>query len=113
MSGPTHRTFSPPREFAEVNLYASLDSPTGPWTSLGHWSLGPDESTFTLPKPAWARYVRVAAPVRGKDAQLALPDVLRVIERPTGPDYRSAIGEWGHYSRVGVYEWLNALPPAG
>ena len=95
-----------------MDLYASLDSPTGPWTPLGHWKLGPGESTFTLPAPAWARYVRVAAPARGKDAQLALPDVLRVIERPTGPDYRSVIGEWGHYSRAGVYEWLNPLPPA-
>ena len=102
----------PAERFAEVDLYASLDSPTGPWTSLGHWKLGPGESTFTLPAPAWARYVRVAAPARGKDAQLALPDVLRVIERPTGPDYRSVIGEWGHYSRAGVYEWLNPLPPA-
>ena len=88
----------PAERFAEVDVYASLDSPAGPWTPLGRWKLGPGESTFTLPAPAWARYVRVAAPGRGQEARLAVPDVLRVIERATGPDYRPVIGEWGHYS---------------
>ncbi len=101
---------TPAERFTDMDVSASLDSPAGPWTPLGHWKLSQGSSTLTLPAATWVRYLRITSAAPAKDAQLALPDVVRVFERPIGPDYRSAIGEWGHYSREGVYEWLN--PPA-
>ena len=101
---------TPAERFTDVDLSASMDSPAGPWTPVGHWKLNPGQSNLTLPAPIWARYLRITSAVPAKNVQLALPDVLRVFERPIGPDYRSAIGEWGHYSREAVYEWLH--PPA-
>ncbi len=102
----------PAERFTGVDVSASLDSPAGPWTPLGHWKLSQGQSTLTLPVPTWVRYLRMISAVAAKNASLAMPDVLRMIERPIDPDYRSAIGEWGHYSRDGVYEWLNPPPAA-
>ncbi len=103
----------PAHRLTEVALSASLDSPVGPWTSLGHWELVEGSSTFNLPAPAWARYLRLTSTAQDEAIQVALPDLLQVFERSTGAEYRSILGEWGHYRSEGAYEWLTPPPSAG
>ncbi len=95
-----------------VAVSVSLDSPVGPWQPVGDWALGSGTSTFELAQPIWARFVRLEATGNngGDRFRPSSPDAIRIFERPLADEYRSLIGEWGHYNRDGAYEWLTPLP---
>jgi len=95
----------------KISVAVSLDSPVGPWRPIGEWNLadGSAPSVFTLEEPTWARFVKfsVAGPDQLKTQ--ALPEVLRIWERPTGDEYRSILAEWGFASQAAIYEELHPL----
>lgn len=92
---------------AEVTVSASLDGPLGPWTELGTWPVAATgTSAFDLDGPTWVRYLRFDA--GGHDAtdrSFFLPAQVRVLERPAGDGYRSALGAWGYDTREASFEF--------
>ena len=105
----------PKSRFDRVDVAASLAGPFGPWRELGTWQLerGADGTVapMVLPEPVWARYLRFSAIGGDKSGYTwDMPATLRVIERASGPEYRTVLGEWGADSPDGPYEWLQ--PPA-
>ncbi|MEJ7761933.1 MAG: VWA domain-containing protein, partial [Thermomicrobiales bacterium] len=108
----------PAVRFDEVTVEVSAESPTGPWTPAGTWRLdrsGPDAPRLDLSRPIWARFVRftgIAGDGGVPDATTVvweLPGPIGVIERAQDDDYRSILGEWGHYRTEAIYERL--VPP--
>lgn len=107
----------PQTMFASVTVEVSQTGGAGPWAPLADWQLqrgATGLATLQFDAPVWARYLRfTSAPVEGADGKLGryyyAPDVVRVIERATNDEYRSALAEWGASSRAAVYEYLN--PP--
>lgn len=99
--------------FTDVQLSVSLNSPAGPWEPVAEWSVDPTPgatSVLHLPEPVWARYVRFTATNLVPRAHYDWPRTLRIIERAPDSEYRSALGEWGHYSRFGPYEFMHGIP---
>jgi von Willebrand factor type A domain len=101
----------PGQRIGSVSLAASLDSPAGPWTPIGEFDLpqaaGPAE--FTFKQPVWARFVKFSTPAAETRGLRAVPDTVRLWERPTGGDYRSILGEWGYGSQEAIFEALGDL----
>jgi outer membrane protein OmpA-like peptidoglycan-associated protein len=100
------------RVLSRVDVSVSTESPTGPWTPVGTWTLDSrrgSNSSFALPKPVWARFVRISTsePDREND-WWRLPQTIRVFERKQDASYRSILGEWGHYAKPAIYESLVA-----
>ncbi|GMQ88024.1 MAG: hypothetical protein BMS9Abin08_1242 [Gammaproteobacteria bacterium] len=99
------------RKVEKVTVAVSEDSPVGPWQPVGDWDLSStgSPSVFTLDTPVWARFVKftVAAPEQMKTH--ALPEVLRIRERPGKGKYRSILTEWGFSSQAAIYEALHPL----
>jgi hypothetical protein len=95
-----------------VEVFAGLETPFGPWQSIGRIELAgrSGEHTLSLPTPAWARYVKfeIAAPSAPYFNHF-LPAQVRILERLPGDDYRTILGEWGWGSRDAAYEWLKPL----
>jgi hypothetical protein len=92
---------------SEVQVAVSVESPVGPWTALGTWTLDPSAgstSIWKLQDKVWARYVRFSTSEPGEAGFWHLPETLRIFERPADDKYRSILGEWGHYSRSGIFE---------
>jgi hypothetical protein len=92
----------------QVEVSVSLDSPLGPWRSLGEWTL-PDQPdgqvSLALDNPQWARFVRFRRAGQSNDSNAwLLPETLRILEQPVDETYRSAVGEWGLYSQSAIYE---------
>ena len=111
--------------FDAVHVEISLDSPAGPWTDAGTWTLdrANGDPTFAFAQPTWARFVRfsgVAAPAPGAASPAAtptdtkvtweLPDTVHIYERMPDDTYGSILGEWGASSSSAIYEQL--VPPA-
>lgn len=89
----------------EVRIFASRDSPLGPWEPLAAWKLaGGKEKRLVLERPAWARFVRFATAPTDKAVTLVAPSVVRIFERPVGAGYLSILGEWGFDGHRAVYE---------
>ncbi|MEP7239583.1 MAG: VWA domain-containing protein [Devosia sp.] len=111
---------SPPAEgatqFPAVEVLASTETPVGPWTSLGVWTLDRDADGMArkaFEAPVWGRFLRFALPEPlGKDTKLQFPTSIHVWERATDGSYRSILGEWGQYSPDGEYERMLPPPPA-
>jgi hypothetical protein len=101
----------PEDRMKSVMVWTSLDSPLGPWTPLGRWTLSEDEAPkrWQLSEPVWARYVRFASEFQDSRTDVAPPETLRIFESPSGPNYRSIIGEWGMDHRTAQYESLQPL----
>jgi Mg-chelatase subunit ChlD len=105
----------PAARFESVEVEASVESPLGPWRSLGTWSLerGADGTVapFDLSEPAWGRFIRLRA-VGSMDtaAGWELPGKVTILERATDDTYRSILGQWGQASPLGIHEVL--VPPA-
>jgi hypothetical protein len=99
----------PDERLSELSVWISEESPVGPWVSAGSWSLTTGTSHFSFPAPAWARYVRLVTPASVQEIPLSAPDAIRIWEQQTDESYRSTIGEWGHYQRSGVYEWVHPV----
>ena len=95
----------------KVTVSVSIDSPIGPWQTVGEWSLpaGEPASVFDLEAPAWARFVRFSVAGSAGAKWYALPDALRIWERPTENEYRSILTEWGFASQSAIYEELHPL----
>lgn len=93
--------------FPEVLVEASLTGGAGPWRELGTWRLERSDGVATLvfEEPVWARNLRFTAEKIDGERYAWPPGVLRVLEAPAGGDFRSALGEWGHYRREAAYEW--------
>jgi outer membrane protein OmpA-like peptidoglycan-associated protein len=95
-------------QFSTIRVETSIEGPFGPWKELGIWTLQRDDkgiASWSLPEPAWARFVRFSATAKsGKAGVWAYPKALRVSERPAGGDYLSILGEWGQYNRDAVFE---------
>ncbi|HEU0164374.1 MAG TPA: hypothetical protein VFQ54_04965, partial [Thermomicrobiales bacterium] len=108
--------------FDSVQVDVSTESPTGPWTSVGTWTLNRSNGspTYAFDTPTWARFVQFtgvtppdqATPAASSPTTLAweLPDDIAIDERGQDATYRSILGEWGAYSQDAVYERL--VPPA-
>lgn len=105
----------PELRMERVLVEASTGSPVGPWEPLGEWDLERDASgtaTLELDAPAWARFIRFSGSVpEGDDgtATIALPDLIRVVEREADGDYRSVLGEWGGDRRDATLELLEPV----
>ena len=100
------------RIMSKVQVSISTESPLGPWTPLGTWTLDTavsSTSTMRLPEPVWARYVRFINTEPTDRSRWYLPETIRILERPANATYRSILGEWGHYGRPSIYEML--MPP--
>ena len=105
----------PARQLNAVQVAVSRESPIGPWEPLGTWSLerGSDGvAPFRLDSLVWARFVRFSTSEPDRLADWDLPGTLGIIERATDAEYRSVVGEWGHYSREAIYEltWPEPAP---
>lgn len=101
----------PAARFTTVEVEAALDTPLGPWHSLGTWHLeratDGTVSPFELPEPAWARFIRLSTP--GSPDTFGYweqPASIGVLERPTDDVYRSIVGQWGQSSPRGIRELL-------
>jgi von Willebrand factor type A domain len=94
-----------------VEVSVSLDSPLGPWHSVGDWKLPADggSTSFELDSPIWARFVRISAAGIDEFKWRAWPDTLQIWELPTDDEYRSILTEWGHASQSAIYEALHPL----
>jgi hypothetical protein len=95
------------QSFDRVQVAVSTDGPLGPWQPVGTWDLSDDATSariWELEQSVWARFVRFSNFDADKVGNWALPETLRVRERPSGPDYRSILTEWGEYSREAFYE---------
>lgn len=101
------------KSFSDIQLSVSLNSPAGPWEPVAEWSVDPTPgatSVLHLPEPVWARYVRFTATNLVPREYYDWPRTVRIIERAPDSEYRSALGEWGHYSRFGPYEFMHGIP---
>jgi len=97
---------APANIFPGIRVDVAMESPFGPWRTLGTWDLkGVGETTeFTLDRPEWARFVRFTGPAPDKLSWRAPADTIRIWERPTDREYRSILGEWGYASSASYYE---------
>jgi hypothetical protein len=97
--------------FKKVQVAVSLESPHGPWRSLGEWDLtGADASAvITLAQPEWARFVKVTTAASDTRRRRSVPERIRIWERPTDAEYRSILTEWGYASKAAIYESLQEL----
>lgn len=101
------------RNFANVAVATSTESPVGPWAPLGEIKLsdGRVEGSLALSAPAWARFVKFTA-TRNEGGQTPYaPDVIRIWERPTDDEYRSVLTEWGDLTSRAYYELQAGLQP--
>jgi hypothetical protein len=103
----------PAARFTSVDVAVSLDSPLGPWTDIGTWTLDRTAAVAPFTPPGgsvWARFVRFTGVGPAKAVTYwEEPATLGILESPTGADYQSAFAEWGQVDRAGIYEKLN--PP--
>ncbi len=100
--------------FDHIEVLASLESPSGPWVSLGEVDLvdGEVRAEVVLPQPEWARFIRVSARYKpGLKVGLA-PERIRVWERPVDDEYRSVLSEWGDVEYRAFYEHQAGVPAA-
>ena len=112
-----HSGYQRAQHLPQVDVAVSMESPAGPWVPLTTWNLGTVDRTadggaiaLDLETPTWARFVRFEATGLEPEGYYNLPETLRVMEHQAD-DHRSALGEWGVYSRRAVYEWRHPDTP--
>ena len=95
-------------EFSQVDIATSEASPLGPWRSVGTLEVnkGKEISSISFDNPVWARFVRFSSTDPDKAGSWQLPATLQILERPAGAGYRSMLGEWGHYEKNSIFEYL-------
>lgn len=101
----------------EVQIEVAEETPLGPWQKVGSWTFPesiekPWEIRFE--EPVDARYVRFIYPLEWPEERAKtgwryplLPQKLHIWESMKDESARSILGEWGHYSRSGPFEWQN------
>ncbi len=96
-----------------VRVFTSLESPTGPWTEQGNWSLERDDggySRFRLDEPAWARYLRLEIhepePLEdgGRAQPWRLPAQIGAYEADSPASGESILAHWQRDGREGPFE---------
>jgi predicted thioesterase len=98
--------------FVRVEVSVSMSGPLGPWEPLLSWLPdGAAENPVEFDSPVWARFVRFEAFATGAGTY-ALPETLRIIERPTEEAYHSVLGEWGFDSPRAIFEFLEEAEEA-
>jgi Mg-chelatase subunit ChlD len=106
---------NPATRLEAVEVWASTQTPLGPWAQLGTWSLAQavdgSVAAFTPPEGTWARYLRLTGTAPDGAREAELPAMLRVLEAATDATYRSIVAEWGEGSSRGPLEW-SVPPPA-
>jgi len=102
-----------PNELSRVDVAVSMDSPIGPWRSIGALSIDKtkEASSLHFDDPVWARFMKFSSTDPDRAARWQLPERLHILERPAGREYRSMLGEWGHYARNSVFEFLQEGQP--
>jgi len=97
-----------PNELSRVDVAVSQDSPIGPWRSIGALSIDRtnEVSSLRFDDPVWARFVKFSSTDPDRAARWQLPARLQILERTAGTGYRSMLGEWWHYTRNSVFEFL-------
>ena len=96
------------RVMTRFNVSVSLDSPTGPWTSIGEvvsTSEQGGEISLKPDQPLWARYVRVSNSEVEESSNWYTMKNLKIFEEPVGENTYSILAEWGHYTKMGPYEY--------
>lgn len=100
---------------ATIEIEVAQDSPLGPWRQVGVWDFPetlaePWEIRFD--EPVHGRFVRFIQPLKWEEdpgkasvQRLLLPRTLSLWESREEKSPRSILGEWGHYSRKGPFEW--------
>ena len=100
-----------------VDVFGSLESPLGPWRSLGEWQLerATDGSVapLLLESPTWVRFLRFSGSAGPKQERVELPDRIRVLEAAQVEAYRSILGQWGMGKRAGPLEWGTPVAELG
>lgn len=100
----------------DLTLFASVDSPIGPWTEVARWAPPQDAlpdapARLNLPEPVWARYLRFDMTATEAAEYLRLPERLRVWEAPGTAAIPSILGEWGEFSQAAAFESLTNIDP--
>lgn len=97
----------------QVRVYTSTESPVGPWSLQGDWSLELGEAggatvAFSFDDDVWARYVKLQfdEPERspGHDAYWRFPESIHVYERAVLGDRDSILGVWSMDGQEGPFE---------
>jgi hypothetical protein len=104
---------NPANQWRTVEVYASLETPLGPWQPIGQIPLAGQpmgEHALDLSAPTWARYVRFVMPAPAEPyTNHYLPAVIRIFERASGEEYQTILGEWGWENKSASFERVN--PP--
>ncbi|RKZ35026.1 MAG: hypothetical protein DRQ37_07100, partial [Gammaproteobacteria bacterium] len=103
-----------PHELSRVDVAVSQDSPIGPWRPIGALSIDrtKEVSSLSFDDPVWARFVKFSSTDPDRAARWQLPARLQILERTAGTGYRSMLGEWGHYARDSIFEFLRQAQSA-
>jgi hypothetical protein len=105
----------PATRLTEVEVQVSMGSPSGPWQSVGQWTLRRAENgnvrKFRPDEPIWARYVRLIGNPPEASSTLEYPAQIAIYEAPIGEDYLSVIGTWGSTNPAGYFELQNPPEP--
>jgi hypothetical protein len=103
----------PENQVSRFEVSVSMRSPTGPWQSIGDWTVAPggdgSVSPFVFEVATWARFVRLSGPLPQGVLDIQFPGQILIHEAPTDDEYRSIIGAWGNPNSASIYELLN--PP--
>lgn len=83
-----------------VRLFASTDSPMGPWTEVAAGELDAGNGEFVPDQPFWARYLRLAFEMPEGTSRMYWPDHIAVYEA----EGQSVLAEWGDLSSSGPFE---------
>lgn len=93
-----------------VSVAGSMEGPNGPWQPIADWQLKRNAegmAELVLEKPTWVRFVRFALPGSDKQTSWKFAETLRIFEQGESGNYRSMLGEWGHYQSAAIFEALN------
>ncbi|KAA9134038.1 VWA domain-containing protein [Marinihelvus fidelis] len=98
--------------FDHLTVMGSLESPSGPWVRLGEVDIvdGENHAEVVLPRPEWARFIRVAARFKPDRKSALAPEQIKVWERPIDVEYRSVLSEWGDINYRAYYEHQAGVP---
>lgn len=96
----------PAARYSKVRVSASMESPLGPWQSIGTLDLaeGKANTELMLENPVWARFIKFSAPGQDSFQKWATPELISIWEHPTDSSYQSILTEWGYASKQAFFE---------
>ncbi|MCK8516366.1 VWA domain-containing protein [Methylonatrum kenyense] len=102
-----------------VRVFSSLESPVGPWTDHGRWTLERDADGLAhlqLEEPVWARYLRLEVtepePLEdgGRGQRWRIPAELGAYEAASPDSGESVLAHWQRDGREGPFEAVHQGP---